>query len=171
MGRAVFAVIVALLAAACATGVHADQGTGAVSVPHIASVVFEQVGTSSPLVVIRGSGFGVRPRSNPSYQPTPPNGNVPPYGCNATGDVGWDYGTQLWVSFTTTTGRPLWSAGRYRPSLHELDCVGISRLKYSPTKITFHFGAAGLRALGAVLNRGYRYTVSVKGAVKQGTVT
>jgi hypothetical protein len=120
-------------------------------------------------VIVKGAGFGARPRPNPSYRPTPPKGSTPPYGCTATGNVGWDYGTQLWIAFTAPSGRPLWSAGRYRPSLRELDCVGLTSLKYSGTSISFRLGA-GYHALGLNLPKGVTYTLAVKGVSKRGTV-
>lgn len=148
--------------------VSANAGEGRAAKAQITSVVFEQLAGGAPVVSIRGSGFGARPAASPSFRPTPPNGSTPPYGCSATGRVGWDYGTQLWISFKAPRA-PVWSAGRYRPALQELDCVGIVLLQYSGNSILFRLGS-GYRAFNFKLKRGERYTASVKGAVKHGTI-
>jgi len=149
------------------TGASANEAAPAKA--RITSVVFEQLSGGAPVVTISGSGFGAAPSPRPSYRPMPPQGTSPPYGCSATGKVGWDYGTRLWISFKSP-GKPLWSAGRYRPGLQELDCVGISILRYSGNVVLFRLGA-GYRAFHFKIRRGDEYTASVKGAVKHGTVS
>jgi hypothetical protein len=134
----------------------------------ITSVAFSQIGGQSPLVTIHGSGFGAKPTPSPTFAPTPPQGNTPPYGCSATGKVGWNYGTKLWVSVTSSTHSP-WSAGRYRPALQELDCVGIVILRYTGSQVRFRLGA-GYHEGGYKLIAGDRYTASVNGATKRGVV-
>lgn len=121
---------------------------------------------SNPVVTIVGSGLGTRPQPSPSYKPTPPHGNVAPYGCTTTGNVGYDYGTRLWLADSAGSG---WSAGRYRPGIHELDCVGLLIVGYSPTKVVYRLGA-DYRAHGYRLNLGDHYEASVNGGVKRGTV-
>lgn len=166
--RLVTSAAILVLCAAFGT-TAADANESALAKARITSVVFANLESAAPVVTIKGTGFGARPRPNPLFRPTPPQGNSPPYGCTATGNVGWDYGTQLWVAFIAQGGRPLWSAGRYRPKLQELDCVGLTGLKYSDNLISFRFGA-GYRALGLKLPTGALYTVSVKGVTKRGTI-
>lgn len=79
--------------------------------PSITSVGFDMLESASPVVVIRGSGFGTRPAPNPRFRPAPPKGNVQPYRCTATGKVGWDYGDQLWISLKSQD-KPSWSPAR-----------------------------------------------------------
>jgi hypothetical protein len=134
----------------------------------ITSVAFKNVDGASPQVTIRGSGFGSRPAHDPSYQPKPPHGNTPPFGCSQTGNVGWDYGTQLWISITSAAHSG-WSAGRYRPALNELDCIGLTIIRYTGSKIVYRL-AAGYRQGGFELASGDRYVVSVKGATSRGVV-
>jgi hypothetical protein len=134
----------------------------------ITSVTFKNVNGPNPQVTIRGSGFGARPAHDPSFPPTPPQGNTPPYGCSETGKVGWNYGTQLWISITSTTHLP-WSAGRYRPALNELDCIGLTILKYTGNQVVYRL-AAGYHEGGYKLAMGDRYVVSVKGAKRSGVV-
>lgn len=134
----------------------------------IASVSFKNVNGQNPQVTIRGSGFGARPMHDPSFQPTPPQGNAYPYGCTETGRVGWNYGTQLWISITSTSHSP-WSAGRYRPGLNELDCIGLTILKYTGNQVVYRL-AAGYHEGGYKLAMGDHYVVSVKGAKKSGVV-
>ena len=134
----------------------------------ITSVAFKDVTGSNPQIMIRGSGFGSRPAHDPSFPPTPPQGNTPPYGCSATGKVGWNYGTQLWISITSTA-HSAWSAGRYRPALNELDCVGLTILKYTGSQVVYRL-AAGYRQGGYKLAVGDHYEVSVRGAKSRGVV-
>lgn len=134
----------------------------------VTSVAFKGVNGPSPQVTIRGSGFGARPAHDPSFPPTPPQGNTPPYGCSETGKVGWNYGMQLWISITSTTHSP-WSAGRYRPALHELDCIGLTIVKYTGNEVVYRLGA-GYHQGGYKLAAGDHYIVSVKGANRRGVV-
>ena len=134
----------------------------------ITSVTFKNVNGPNPQVTIRGSGFGARPAHDPSFPPTPPQGNTPPYGCSETGKVGWNYGTKLWLSVTSSTHSP-WSAGRYRPALSELDCVGIVILRYTGSQVRFRLGA-GYHQGGYKLTAGDHYVASVNGALRHGTV-
>jgi hypothetical protein len=146
----------------------ASARESAIAKARITSVAFRQLSSPSPEVIIHGSGFGSRPAPNPSFRPTPPNGNTPPYGCSATGKVGWDYGTQLWLSVTSTSHAP-WAAGRYRPKLQELDCIGLTLLKYTGNQVVYRL-AAGYHAGGFQLTKGDHFTASVKGSIKRGLV-
>lgn len=40
------------------------------------------------------------------------------------------------------TSRPVWGAGRYRPTVNELDCVGVIVKKFTPSSVVFSLGAA-----------------------------
>lgn len=82
--------------------------------------------------------------------------------------MGWNYGTQLWISITSTT-HSAWSAGRYRPALNELDCIGLTIVKYTGNKVVYRLGA-GYREGGYKLVAGDHYVVSVKTAKKRGVV-
>jgi hypothetical protein len=83
--------------------------------------------------------------------------------------VGWNYGTQLWISITSTT-HSAWSAGRYRPALNELDCIGLTILKYTGNQVVYRL-AAGYQQGGYKLVAGDHYVVSVKGAKSRGVVS
>jgi hypothetical protein len=120
-----------------------------------------------PIVTILGTGFGVRPRPAPSYRPTPPAGTAPPYGCSTKGNVGYDYGTRLWLA-DLASGR-VWSAGRYRPSLNELDCVGLLIVSYTPTKVVYRLGV-DYTVHHYRLAKGDPYQVGVNGALRRGVV-
>lgn len=134
----------------------------------ITSVAFKNLSGSTPQVTIRGSGFGARPAHDPSFPPTPPHGNTPPYGCTTTGKVGWDYGTQLWISVTSTT-HSAWSAGRFRPALGELDCIGVTIVRYTGSQVVYRL-AAGYHQGGFKLAAGDHYVVCVKGVKRRGVV-
>ena len=159
-----------VLACSCVLAVAslASAATAAAAKARITSVTFKNVGGASPQVTIRGAGFGSRPAHDPTYQPTPPQGNTPPFGCTQTGYVGWNYGTQLWISITSTTHAG-WSAGRYRPALNELDCIGLTIIRYTGTQVVYRL-AAGYRQGGFELAAGDHYVVSVKGAKSRGVV-
>jgi len=152
------------LAVASAAGAHALAPAKA----KITSVSFKNVNGTAPQITIRGSGFGSRPAHDPSFPPSPPQGNTPPYGCSETGNVGWNYGTQLWISITSTT-HSAWSAGRYRPALNELDCIGLTILRYTGNQVVYRLGA-GYHEGGYKLAAGDRYVVSVKGTRNRGVV-
>ena len=82
--------------------------------------------------------------------------------------MGWNYGTQLWISITSTA-HSAWSAGRYRPALNELDCIGLTILKYTGNQVVYRL-AAGYQLGGYKLAAGDHYVVSVKGAKSRGVV-
>ena len=54
------------------------------------------------------------------------------------GTPGFDYGTRLY--FVDRSAKPEWSAGRYRPKLGELDCIGLIVTRYTSGEVEFHFG-------------------------------
>lgn len=132
----------------------------------ITSVSFSG-GASNPTVTIVGSGFGSRPQPAPSYKPAPPNGTRPPYGCTTSGNVGYDYGTKLWLA-DAAKGRG-WAAGRYRAGVKELDCVGLLVSSYTPTKIVYRLGA-DYEVHHYKLAAGDPYQISVNGTSEHGVV-
>jgi hypothetical protein len=140
--------------------------TGSTASPRITSVTFTG-GPTDPTVTIVGTGFGSRPQPSPSYQPAPPEGTIPPYGCTTGGNVGYDYAVNLWL-VDSAEGRG-WAAGRYRPGVKELDCVGLLLSSYTPTKIVYRLGA-DYKAHAYQLATGDPYQVAVKDALKQGIV-
>lgn len=158
LGRAALlgALVIALVAA-----------PAALARPRITRVAFKGT-VVRPTIVITGSGFGARPAHNPSFEPKPPGGNKSPYGCRSGGDVGWDYGNNLWLELTPP-GEATWRAGRFRPALKQLDCVGLVGLSYSKTRISFRLGKDYL-VQGYDLSNGSTFKVGVKGATKTGTV-
>jgi hypothetical protein len=144
----------------------------------VMSVVFHG-SVASPVVDIRGHGFGLRPAANPPEPPEPPYAST--YlqggsGCTTTTPpVGYDYGTSLYYSsggpHSYTSGAKL-SAGRYRPSLlprHELDCVGLIVVRYTPTRITFKLGS-DYAAHHYRIDKGDRYELGIHSLRYHGTV-
>ena len=53
------------------------------------------------------------------------------------GNAGLDYGTSLYLNDNTGN----FAAGRYRPTLNELDCIGLIVTKFTPTEIDFRPGS------------------------------
>jgi hypothetical protein len=109
-----------------------------IATPSISRVLFGGKPTN-PFITIRGTDLNYEP-----YRPIPPRN--PPYSpsnqklcpVKITGSPGWDYGTRLF--FTDKSAKPVWSAGRYRPTLGELDCIGLIVTHYTSGQIEFHFG-------------------------------
>jgi len=60
-----------------------------------------------------------------------------------TGVQGHDYGTRLYL--VDKSAHPLWAAGRYRPGLRELDCVGIVLEQWTSGAIQFRLGSGHLQ--------------------------
>jgi hypothetical protein len=119
---------------------------------------------SRPVFTIAGKGLSV-PAPNPKGSPSN-TGGCP---LKVKGKAGLDYGTQFYVdAFATGTGedKQLYSAGRYRPSLNETDCIGLIVLSHSPSRVTFTFGAAysQFRSQYRTLLNGDLIEVVLKGA-------
>jgi hypothetical protein len=61
-----------------------------------------------------------------------------------TGNAGYDYGNaffvNMWDGQPNGTNAHLYAAGRYRPTLSELDCIGIIVISHTATRIRFKFG-------------------------------
>jgi hypothetical protein len=92
-----------------------------------------------PVFTIKGHGLVVptpNPQGSPSNQPLCP--------LKISGNAGHNYGTNLfvvvWDGSTNGNNAFMYSGGRYRPTLNELDCIGLIVLKHSPTQITLTFG-------------------------------
>ena len=149
-----------ILSAWCAVASAAPEQARITTVSFTGSV-------ANPTVTVVGSGLGSPPRPSPSFPPAPPKGAAPPYGCTTAGGVGYDYGTRLWLA-DPAQGR-VWSAGRYRPALKELDCVGLVLRSYTATKVVYRLGA-DYRVHRYELAEGDPYQISVNGAVKRGIV-
>jgi hypothetical protein len=158
----------ALLLATAAPSAARNEGRPAA--PKVTSVAFHGT-VAAPVIEIRGHGFGTPPHPNP---PKPP---IPPYaahylpggsGCTATpAPVGLDYGTSLYITSggpqSATSGTKL-SAGRYRPNLqpvHELDCVGLVIVTYTPTRIVVRLGS-DYKTHHYAISEGDRFELAVK---------
>jgi hypothetical protein len=98
-------------------------------------------GPTNPTFVISGRHLGV-PKPNPPGSPA--GTKLCPL--TVTGNAGHTYGTGFyiiaWAAQPNSTNAEQYSAGRYRPSLNELDCMGLIVGKPTPSKITFTLGAA-----------------------------
>lgn len=96
-------------------------------------------GPSHPVFTIKGRGLVV-PRPNPNASPS--GQQLCPL--QISGNAGLDYGTNLFVAIwdgqTNDVNNLLFSGGRYRPALNELDCIGLIVLKHTPSQITLTFG-------------------------------
>jgi hypothetical protein len=97
-----------------------------------------------PIFTITGSGLAL-PSPNPKVSPS--NQSLCPL--RISGKAGFDYGTQFyllgWDAQPGDTNNLLYAAGRYRPKLNELDCIGIVVLAHTPSRVTFTFGHAYLQ--------------------------
>jgi hypothetical protein len=96
---------------------------------------------SRPIFTISGAGLAVPP---PNPKVSPSNQTLCPL--RISGNAGFDYGTSFyligWDAQVGDTNSQLYAAGRYRPALNELDCIGIVVLTHTPTHVTFTFGHA-----------------------------
>jgi hypothetical protein len=170
--------VVAALAGLVTVGLVAPSEAADVGGRAVTSVAFHG-SVAAPVVDIRGHGFGHRPAANPPRPPEPPYAST--YlqggsGCTTTGPhVGYDYGTNLYYTsgglHSYTSGAKL-SAGRYRPNLlphHELDCVGLVVIRYTPTRITFKIGS-DYAAHHYRIDNGDRYEIGIHSLRYHGTV-
>jgi hypothetical protein len=96
---------------------------------------------AKPVFTILGRALTV-PRPNPKTAPA--RQRMCPL--KTTGNVGHDYGTRFyliaWDGQATSSNALLYSAGRYRPTLNELDCIGIVLVSHTPSQLVFRFGHA-----------------------------
>ena len=134
-------------AAVCATvlactilapGALATGQRTAIGNPSISLVVFGGSPTN-PTITVRGADLDYEPArpippTNPSYSPS----NQTDCPVKINGNAGRDYGTRLY--FVDRSAKPQWSAGRYRPGIHELDCIGLIVTRYTSGEVGFHVG-------------------------------
>jgi hypothetical protein len=125
-----------LLIAAVLLGIAASAS--AKTPARITSVTFSG-SEAKPTITIRGQQLGARPRPNPTYVPLGHPPLCPPAPTKPPAAYGLDFGTNLYIA--DNTPQPKWSAGRYRPHLPELDCVGVIILKFTPSTVVFRLGA------------------------------
>ena len=87
-----------------------------------------------PSVVVQGNEFRHKPAPNPTGSPS----NQPLCPVVIKGNAGLDYGTGLYLNDNTGN----FAAGRYHPTLNELDCIGLIVTKVTPTEVDFRPGSA-----------------------------
>jgi len=83
-----------------------------------------------PIIIIHGQSLGTLPPRDPTTTPS----NQPLCPVAIEGTPGYDYGTRLYVAFGGV------AAGRYRPSLNELDCLGLIVTKFTTTEVDLQIG-------------------------------
>jgi hypothetical protein len=130
LGAAILATSLLAVAAYGAIATHDRLAATAIT-----SVTFSG-SPAKPIITVAGRGLSV---PSPSPKVSPSNQTLCPKAI--TGNAGFDYGTALYVS-AFANDQHLYSAGRYRPSLNELDCIGLIILSHTPKKLRFTFGAA-----------------------------
>lgn len=147
------------------SGAGGSSGSGGSSKPTITSVIFTGT-TMTPTVTVNGSDLGSLPPPNPTYTP---EGHPPLCPLTPSGNQGYDYGTSFYLA---DTGRN-WAGGRYRPSLNELDCIGLVESKFTQTQVVFQFGSAYAQyqqQYNYLLAEGDPYQLQVNSATFSGTV-
>ena len=113
----------------------------------------------NPAFVVQGMNLGTRPAPNPSGSPS----NQPLCPVLIKGNAGLDYGTSLYVNDNTGN----FSAGRYRSSLNELDCIGLVVTKFTPTEVDFRPGNAYQQFFPKYqINDGDAIEIAVNGVAK-----
>jgi hypothetical protein len=139
-GHALAAAFVAVvLAAALASAAFAGGMRPVIGNPSISLIIFGGKPTN-PTITVRGTDLNYEaaqpiPPTRPAYSPS----NQPDCPVKINGNAGRDYGTRLY--FVDRSAKPEWSAGRYRPGIHELDCIGLIVTHYTSGEVVFHFGA------------------------------
>ncbi|MEV6008164.1 hypothetical protein AB0M29_15250 [Streptomyces sp. NPDC051976] len=134
------------------------QATDSVPRPSINSVSFSGyygTGVSSPTLTINGSGFGATP---------PPGASDNTTSCGGYTANGQVYGSQLYFVDDNN-----FEAGY--SSVGAADCVGVSVVSWSPTKVVVKFGNAYGTFQHWYLNNGDGYALSVNGGIFGGTVS
>ena len=147
------ALVITTLAAVISAGSASVSGQ-AIGNPSIGKVIFGGTPTH-PGITVTGSDLtydpyyaSSRPDPNPAYTP----GNHPLCPLKLTGEQGYDYGTRLYL--VDKSAQPLWSAGRYRPALNELDCIGIVLEQWTSGAIQFRLGSGYLQGHYPQLHNG-----------------
>jgi hypothetical protein len=143
--RLSWARVVVALSALVLVGCSVLSGVAGGAGQRLATVVIKSVTVSGtparPIFTITGSGLSV-PAPSPSVSPS----GQPLCPVKIAGSAGLDYGTHLyligWDGQPNGSNKQLYSAGRYRPKLNELDCIGLIVLSHSPSKLVFTFGHA-----------------------------
>jgi hypothetical protein len=153
---------VAVAAAGALAQAHGDRpraGSADARSGAITSVEF--LGTPTwPVIVVRGHHLGKRPPArNPSFRPS----DKPLCRLPAHGKSGYDHGTRLYLVDGSAT--PVWTAGRYRPRLAELDCIGLMVFKFTPHLVRFGLGGAYRSYAYTPLEPGSRVRIAVNGAM------
>ena len=104
--------------------------------------------SSHPMFTVMGRGLSV-PKPNPAKSPS----GQPLCPVQISGNAGLDYGNQffviMWDAQPQDGNTQLYAAGRYRPTLNELDCIGIVVLKHTAGLITFTLGHGYQQYYGA----------------------
>src|ERR1022692_1066365 len=160
--RALFGVgLLAFAVTAAGPSAWADRAVS--TKPVISSVTFSG-SVSHPTVTIKGTNFGKQPRHDPGCHPA---------GQGVCGNyTGYDYGNSLYLA-DRANGHGF-AAGRYRPSIPELDAISFVITKYSATEIVFHFGnwynQIGMPRYHYQLAADDHVTVTVRGSSRSTTV-
>jgi hypothetical protein len=165
VSHAILRPLLACLTAAGLLGLFADAAPGRAAGATITALTISGT-TTRPVFIVTGRGLSVPPK-NPRASPS--NQTLCPVKIN--GKAGFDYGTQfsliVWGAQPADTDTELYSAGRYRPALNELDCIGIIVLTHTPKRITFTFGAGYVqlyRAKPRLIKNGDVVEVTLEGA-------
>ena len=161
---------VATLAAA---SVDVSVATAAASHPassHVTSVSFHG-SAHHPEIVIRGHGFGSKPKPNlpisPEHAGAKYNAGCSTQKVVGNGNDGRDYSKhRLGVGWGKTAPHGF-NAGVYVPGSY-LDCIGLKVVSYSSTRVVLRPGCQ--YAHYAKLKVGDKFWISVNGAHARGTV-
>ena len=149
--RSVLVAVIVVVVAAMTLAV--SLGTSASLAPKITAVTFHGP-ERNPVITIHGLRLGARPKPNPVYQPLGHPPLCPTQPTKPLATYGLDFGSGgLFVDDRSQP--PAWAAGRYRPQLQELDCIGLVVISFSPTKVVFRLGAAYREPTSARATRRY----------------
>jgi hypothetical protein len=137
MNRSLRQAVAAVTVVACSLAV-AVTASGRAAAPAITAL--KVTGSASrPVFTVVGQGLAVpspSPKTSPSGQPLCP--------LKISGNAGLDYGTEfglvVWDGQLQDANAQLYAAGRYRPQLNELDCIGIVVLAHTAERVTFTLG-------------------------------
>ena len=138
--------------------------------PVITGVTFstgQAEGSSTPLVTIKGRGFGNLPQPLPTGNPQAYAGSGCPKPIKK-GYSGLDFGNNLWIR-DFTGHHFIWQAGFGYPKPLGGNCIGLVIWRYASTVIQFGFGV--VYGPPYVLQSGQRYTVKVGTARASGSVS
>jgi hypothetical protein len=134
-----FRVVLPAVLVVAAAMLAASFATGATVAARVSGVAFHGP-ERNPVITVSGVGFGLRPKPNPAYHPLGHPPLCPTRPTKPLAAYGFDYGTGLYVDDRSQS--PPWAAGRYRPQLGELDCIGLIVVSFSAKKVVFRLGAA-----------------------------